>query len=53
MALSRTNDDILVDLESERRVLSGMLNSEDARIEAYDSLKEDDFYYPLHRTVFS
>ncbi|NLV17423.1 MAG: AAA family ATPase [Syntrophomonadaceae bacterium] len=53
MALSPANDDILVDLESERRVLSGMLNSEDARIEAYDSLKEDDFYYPLHRTVFS
>lgn len=51
--MQKVNDEILVDLESERRVLSGMLNSEEARIEAYDSIKEEDFYYPLHRMVFS
>jgi len=51
--LQKISDEILVDLESERRVLSGMLNSEEARIEAYDALKEEDFYYPLHRLVFS
>ncbi len=53
MPITRVSEEILVDLESERRVLSGMLNSEEARIEAYDSLKEEDFYKPLHRTVFS
>ncbi len=51
--MQKINDEILVDLESERRVLSGMLNSEEARIEAYDALKEEDFYYPVHRMVFS
>jgi len=51
--MQKIQEEILVDLESERRVLSGMLNSEEARIEAYDSLKEEDFYHPLHRTVFS
>ncbi len=51
--MQKVQEEILVDLESERRVLSGMLNSEEARIEAYDSIKEEDFYHPLHRTVFS
>ncbi|NLW44913.1 MAG: AAA family ATPase [Syntrophomonadaceae bacterium] len=51
--MQKIQEEILVDLESERRVLSGMLNSEEARIEAYDSLKEEDFYHPLHRMVFS
>lgn len=51
--MQNVQEEILVDLESERRVLSGMLNSEEARIEAYDSIREEDFYHPLHRTVFS
>lgn len=51
--MQKVQEEILVDLESERRVLSGMLNSEEARIEAYDSIREEDFYHPLHRTVFS
>ena len=51
--MQKVQEEILVDLESERRVLSGMLNSEEARIEAYDSIKEEDFYHPLHRMVFS
>lgn len=49
----RFNEDKLVDLESERRVLSAMLNSEEACIEAYNALTEDDFYSPVHRIVFS
>lgn len=51
--MQKVQEEVLVDLESERRVLSGMLNSEEARIEAYDSIKEEDFYHPLHRMVFS
>jgi replicative DNA helicase len=42
----------LIDLESERRVLSSMLHSEDACIEAYNSLQVSDFYSPQHGTVF-
>ncbi|MGE5422972.1 MAG: replicative DNA helicase [Ignavibacteriales bacterium] len=53
MALHKPANEILVDVESERRVLSGMLNSEDACIQACDILKEEDFYNPLHRTVFN
>ncbi len=42
----------LADAESERRVLSAMLHSEEACIEAYNSLKESDFYTPLHGTIY-
>ncbi len=42
----------LFDLESERRVISSMLHSEDACIEAYNSLQVTDFYSPQHGTVF-
>lgn len=42
----------LSDLESERRVLSSMLHSEEACIEAYDALKIQDFYYPKHQVLF-
>ncbi len=42
----------LIDLESERRVLSSMLHSEDACIEAYNSVQASDFYSPQHSTVF-
>lgn len=52
MTLHKTSNEILIDLESERRVLSGMLNSEDACIASFDSLQGEDFYYPLHRTIF-
>ncbi len=42
----------LIDLESERRVLSSMLHSEEACIEACNTLLPDDFYSPQHGTVF-
>jgi len=42
----------LIDLESERRVLSSMLHSEEACIEACNSLQSSDFYSPQHATVF-
>ncbi len=45
-------DDLLMDMESERRVISSMLHSEDACIEAYHSLQTADFYAPKHATIF-
>ncbi len=42
----------LIDLESERRVLSSMLHAEEACIEAYNALQTSDFYSPLHATIF-
>ncbi|MEN6349852.1 MAG: DnaB-like helicase C-terminal domain-containing protein [Syntrophomonas sp.] len=45
-------DDYLFDLESERRVLSSILHSEDACIEARDSLSVSDFYSPRHAIIF-
>lgn len=42
----------LIDLESERRVLSSMLHSEEACIEACNSLDSSDFYSSQHATVF-
>jgi replicative DNA helicase len=42
----------LIDLESERRVLSSMLHSEEACIEACNVLLPGDFYSPQHATVF-
>jgi replicative DNA helicase len=45
-------EDYLFDLESERRVLSAILHSEDACIEAYNLLLASDFYSPRHATVF-
>lgn len=42
----------LADAESERRVLSAMLHSEEACIEAYNSLGPLDFYTPLHGTIY-
>lgn len=42
----------LIDMESERRVLSSMLHSEEACIEACNSLTSSDFYSPQHATVF-
>lgn len=44
--------DFLYDLESERRVLSSMLYSEDACIEAHSTLNSADFYSPKHATIF-
>src|SRR5690606_26026352 len=44
--------DYLYDLESERRVLSSMLHSEDACIEAHSTLATTDFYSPKHATIF-
>jgi Replicative DNA helicase len=42
----------LIDLESERRVLSSMLHSEEACIEVCNSLTTEDFYSPQHATVY-
>lgn len=42
----------LYDLESERRVLSSMLHSEEACIEAYNVVRATDFFSPKHATVF-
>ena len=42
----------LFDMESESRVLSSMLHSEEACIEAYSSLMADNFYSPKHGTIF-
>lgn len=44
--------EFLVDLESERRVLSAMLHSEEACIEAYNSIQATDFSSPKHATVY-
>lgn len=52
MLQSSPPDDLLYDLESERRVLSAMLHSEDACIEAYSSLTAADFYSPKHATIY-
>lgn len=46
------SEELIFDLESERRVLSAMLHSEDACIEAYNSLSTGDFYSPKHATIF-
>lgn len=43
---------LLFDIESERRVISSMLHSEEACIEAYNALKPGDFYSPKHATIF-
>lgn len=45
-------NELLFDLESERRVLSAMLHAESACIEAYNSLRAAEFFSPLHATVF-
>ncbi len=44
--------DLLFDLESERRVLSSMMHSEEACIEGYSTLSAADFYSPKHGTIF-
>ncbi|MEA1961336.1 MAG: DnaB-like helicase C-terminal domain-containing protein [Bacillota bacterium] len=44
--------ELLEDLESERRVLSAMLHSEEACIEAYNSVQMRDFASPKHATIF-
>lgn len=43
----------LTDHESERRILSAMLYSENACAEAIDRLTEGDFSIPLHQTIFN
>ncbi len=45
-------DEMMFDLESEKRVISSMLHSEEACIEAQHSLTTRDFYSPKHATVF-
>lgn len=45
-------DQIIFDLESERRVLSSMLHSEEACIEAYNALSVADFYSPMNAAIF-
>jgi len=48
----KTINDILFDLESERRVLSSMFHSEEACIEAYNTLAAHDFYSPKHAALY-
>lgn len=43
----------ITDHESERRILSAMLHSENACAEAIDRLLEGDFSIPLHQTIFN
>lgn len=43
----------LIDLEAEKRVISGMLHSDDACAEAITLLKEDDFSDQFNHAVFS
>ncbi|MGR6835786.1 replicative DNA helicase [Syntrophomonas erecta] len=50
--LQQIDDNILFDLESERRVLSAMLHSEEACVEAYHTLVVSDFYSPKHATIY-
>lgn len=45
-------DEMMFDLESEKRVLSSMLHSEEACIEAHNSLTAVDFYSPKHATIY-
>ncbi len=45
-------DELMFDLESEKRVLSSIMHSEEACIEAHNSLNAADFYSPKHATVF-
>lgn len=47
-----STSDFLYDLESERRVISSMLHSEEACIQVYNDLSAVDFYSPRHATVF-
>lgn len=45
-------EEYLFDLESEQRVLSSILHSEDACIEAYNLLTPSDFYSPRNALIF-
>ncbi|MGI5912258.1 MAG: replicative DNA helicase [Syntrophomonadaceae bacterium] len=45
-------EDYLFDLESEQRVLSAIIHSEDACIEAYNLLSVDEFYSPRNALIF-
>lgn len=45
-------EEYLLDLESEQRVLSSMLHSEDACIEAHNLLSPEDFYSPRNALIF-
>lgn len=50
--ISEIPEEYLFDLESEQRVLSSMLHSEDACIEAYNLLTASDFYSPRNALIF-
>jgi replicative DNA helicase len=50
--ISEIPEEYLFDLESEQRVLSSMLHSEDACIEAYNLLTANEFYSPRNALVF-
>ena len=50
--MSEIPQEYLFDLESEQRVLSSMLHSEDACIEAYNLLTASEFYSPRHTLIF-
>ncbi|MGE5454611.1 MAG: replicative DNA helicase [Methylocystaceae bacterium] len=45
-------EECLFDLESERRVLSAMVHSTEACVEAYQALTREDFYYQQHQIIY-
>jgi replicative DNA helicase len=45
-------ENLLMDSESERRVLSSMMHSEEACVEAYHALQSADFYSPKNASIF-
>lgn len=51
--MEKIPEEYLFDLESERRVISSILHSEEACIEAYSSLYPGDFYSPRHAGIFN
>lgn len=44
--------EMIADIEAEKRVLSSMLHSEMACIEAFSAIVDDDFFRPNHRDIF-
>ena len=45
--------ELITDIEAEQRVLSAILHSETACVEALATLDEEEFYRPMHRNIFS
>jgi replicative DNA helicase len=48
----RCHMDLITDIEAEQRIISALLHSENACIEIFTTVDEDDFYRPVNRNVF-